>query len=81
MNRLKEIDGFRPIHVGIDNLMTLDKSSGIEKLFIELTQPTGVEQSDEHMSGDVGGSAPHTRSIKNSWLVINPSERSDSAAY
>jgi hypothetical protein len=60
--RLREIEGLRPVHVGIDQYLTLDSSSNIEQIFMESKKPA-------EESGDVGGSEPH--------LSENP-ERKDS---
>jgi hypothetical protein len=47
--RLREIDGLKPIHVGIDQYLTLDGSSNIEQVFKDSKKPVEV-------SGDSGGS-------------------------
>lgn len=51
------------MHVGIDSYMTLDASSGIEKLFVDLTQPKSDTATDGEMNGDSGGSTPHRVSM------------------
>lgn len=47
-----QIEGLKPIHVGIDPYLTLDSSSNIEQIFKETVKPA-----DEN--GDMGGSAPY----------------------
>ena len=52
--KLRQIEGLKPIHVGIDEYLTLDKSSNLESVFKETT--SGHKVADEN-NGDVGGSA------------------------
>ena len=73
--RVEEIEGLKPVNVGIDAYLTLDESSNIEKVFHET-------QKHDDQNGDVGGSAPYkpdqtdiqsiniSRRETNEWLVV-----------